>query len=279
MPGEAEFLSYVAQRCPRAGDDLAILESPRGRLLAGIDPVLDGVHLNIAEHGHAAAGRKAVNRNLSDVAAMGGTPTAVLLSLVIPKRDALADALACFDAARAAAEAAGCELVGGDFATWDGPLVVTAAVLGEADRPVPRTGATPGQRLFVTGPLGGSILGRHLTFAPRLAEGRALANQVSAMMDLSDGLARDLPRLLDGLGADLSNVPVHPDAVRLAADTGRPPLWHALNDGEDYELLFAADTNSFGAECFEIGVVSATSGVTINGKAIEAGGWEHVLRT
>ncbi len=278
MPGEAEFLAYVAQRCPRAGDDLAVLDPPPGRLLAGMDPVLDGVHLNVARHGHAAAGRKAVNRNLSDVAAMGGTPTAVLLSIVVPKSNTIADAVACFDAAREAAVAAGCELVGGDFATWGGPLVVTAAVLGSAEQPVPRTGATPGDGLFVTGPLGGSILGRHLTFAPRLAEGRRLAaSGVSAMMDLSDGLARDLPRLLNGLGADLNAVPIHPDATRLAADTGRPPLWHALNDGEDYELLFAAATPPSDVASTRIGTVTDEHAIHLDGRPVPLGGWEHGL--
>ena len=215
-----------------------MLDPPRGRLLAGIDPVLDGVHLDVAAHGYAAAGRKAAARNLSDLAAMGGRPTGLLLSLVMPRAATLDDAKACFEGAASS----GVEVVGGDFASWDGRLVVTAAVLGHADRPVPRVGARVGQGLFVTGPLGGSILGRHLTFEPRLAwGGRLAAAGVSAMMDVSDGLSRDLPRLLDGLGAELDDVPVHDDARRLAAGTGRDPTWHALNDGEDYELLYAAD--------------------------------------
>ena len=84
-PRESDFLQWVAARCPRAGDDLAVLPTTGRKLLAGIDPALDGVHFDLPTCGGWAAGRKAANRNLSDVAAMGGTPTALLLSLVVPR--------------------------------------------------------------------------------------------------------------------------------------------------------------------------------------------------
>ncbi len=206
---ERDFLNALYDRLPKAGDDLAVLDLPtRGKLLAGIDPVLDGVHLHLADAGGHAAGRKAANRNLSDVAAMGGVPTALLLSLVAPRTLSLDDVLAVVEGVTDAARDGGCDLVGGDFAVWDGPMAVTVAVLGSAEQPVPRHGVRPGQTVFVTGPLGGSILGRHLTFRPRLIEGRQLAGQaegigLTAMMDLSDGLAGDLPRLLGRFGADL----------------------------------------------------------------------------
>ena len=139
---------------------------------------------------------------------------------------------------------------------------------------------------MVTGPLGGSILGRHLTFSPRIALARRVAEQCrpSAMMDLSDGLSRDLPRLLGDLGAtlDAAAVPIHDDARRLSQTTGRDPLWHALHDGEDYELLFAADACDVPG-CVQIGRVEAGPGVRLfqNGiiGELEAGGWEHGLVT
>jgi thiamine-monophosphate kinase len=280
VPGEASFLDWVRARCPRAGDDLAVLEPRAGRLLVGLDPVLDGVHLRVAEHGPTAAGRKAVNRNLSDLAAMGGKPSAVLLGLVVPKGESLDRAKAAFLGAEQAARDAGCEVVGGDFATWNGPWCITAVILGHSDRPVPRTGVTPGQTLFVTGPLGGSILGRHLAFTPRLEAGLAVVGRVSAMMDLSDGLSRDLPRLLDGIGATLLDIPVHDDAHRLAQRTGRHPLWHALHDGEDYELLFAADTKPAAVACHPIGRVGG-AGIVVEHDGgrfdLEPEGWEHEL--
>lgn len=290
MPGgETEFLDWIRARNPHAGDDLAVLVVPAaGHLLAGVDPVLDGIHLRVAEHGHRAAGWKAVNRNLSDIAAMGGRPTGLLLSLIAPDTSSQADVREVYLGAEAAAGEGNCAIVGGDFASWPGPLAVTVTVLGVAECPVPRTGVRPGQRLFVTGSLGGSLLGRHLTFTPRLNAGQRLAAQaesigLSAMMDLSDGLSRDLPRLLAGRGAmlDAAKIPVHEDATRLARDDGRPPLWHALNDGEDYELLFAADVPPNDVAAHEIGQVNAGGGIRLLDAGQEtplaAEGWEHRL--
>ena len=254
--GESAFLDWVRRRqagrpspgvVSAAGDDLAVLDWPGGLVLLGVDPVLDGVHLDLAQCGPAAAGRKAMNRNLSDVAAMAGTPVAATLSLVVPHALGGGDVRAIYAGAEAAGDAFACPIVGGDFASWDGRLVVTVGILARCLTPVARGTARAGQRLYVTGPLGGSILGRHLTFTPRIDLGHTLAASCrpSAMMDLSDGLTRDLPRLLGhaGVGAtlDAAAIPVHDDARRLAAKSGRDPLWHALNDGEDYELLFAAD--------------------------------------
>lgn len=296
MPGgESEFLDWVRARNPHAGDDLAVLPLPNGlpnglQLLAGVDPVLDGVHLHVAEHGHRAAGRKAVNRNLSDLAAMGGRPTGLLLSLIVPNTASQADVREIYLGAEAAAKQGGCEIVGGDFASWPGPLAVTVTVLGVVERPIPRVGVRSGQRLFVTGPLGGSLLGRHLAFAPRLAAGQRLAAQadaigLTAMMDLSDGLSRDLPRLLAGHGAllDAAKVPVHADAERLSRDDGQLPLWHALNDGEDYELLFAAGTPPKDVMAHEIGQVEGHDGIRLldqgNIVPVPSEGWEHPLKS
>ena len=292
-PGESEFLTWVRARqaarpmpgvVAAAGDDLAVLNWPGGLALLGVDPVLDGVHLDVATHGPAAAGRKAMNRNLSDVAAMAGVPVAATLSLVVPRTMAMADVRAVYAGAEAAGDAADCPIVGGDFASWDGRLVVTVGVLGRCDRFVPRGPARAGDRLYVTGPLGGSILGRHLTFAPRLALGRRVAAECrpTAMMDLSDGLSRDLPRLLGGLGAtlDAARVPVHDDARRIAVTSGRDPLWHALHDGEDYELLFACERCDVPG-CVEVGRVDVEPGVRLrdtNGaSSLEPEGWEHEL--
>ena len=296
--GEGAFLAWVRERqAPlasgdgpvrrAAGDDLAVLDWPGGLVLLGADPVLDGVHLDVAQHGWTAAGRKAMNRNLSDVAAMAATPVAATLSLIVPQGATLADAKTIYEGAEAAGKAAGCPIVGGDFATWPGRLAVVVGILARAAAPVPRGGARPGQGLFVTGPLGGSILGRHLSFAPRLTMAAQIveAARPSAMLDLSDGLSRDLPRLLgDAVGAtlDTASVPIHDDARRLSLQTGRDPLWHALHDGEDYELLFATDATGAPPGCVRIGTVDATSGVRIRmpGGAIEpleAMGWEHHL--
>ena len=289
--GESAFLDWVRRRqagggwpgvVAAAGDDLAVVAWPGGLALLGVDPVLDGVHVDLAACGPGAAGRKAMNRNLSDVAAMAGLPVAATLSLVVPRAMPLAQVKAVYEGAEAAGAAFDCPVVGGDFASWDGKLVVTVGILARCDVPVGRGTARAGQWLYVTGPLGGSILGRHLTFEPRVTLARQIAAtcRPAAMMDLSDGLSRDLPRLLGGLGATLENVPVHDDARRLAAATGREPLWHALHDGEDYELLFAADSCEI-AGCVEVGVVEASPGVRLRVgdevRPLAAQGWEHEL--
>lgn len=296
--GESSFLTWVRRRQSAqlklwpnpavrvaAGDDLAVLDWPGGFVLLGADPVLDGVHVEIARHGPVAGGRKAMNRNLSDVAAMAGEPVAATLSLVVPRSMAMADVQAIYLAAEEAGRVANCPIVGGDFASWDGRLVVTVGILARAHAPVLRGAAAPGQTLFVTGALGGSILGRHLTFSPRLDLGRLIAREfaATAMIDLSDGLSRDLPRLLgDSLGAtiDAAAVPIHTDAVRLSRGSGREPLWHALHDGEDYELLFSANASSL-PECIAIGTVDSTPGVRLlrdgTSELLPPEGWEHRL--
>ena len=139
-------------------------------------------------------------------------------------------------------------IVGGDVTSWSGALAICTTVLGRTGRgkPVLRSGAKPGHDVYVTGPLGGSILRKHWAFTPRVAEGLTLSRSfgVSAMIDVSDGLSTDLAHIAEesGVGAiiDASAVPISAAARRLAKTTGRTPLDHALHDGEDFELLFTA---------------------------------------
>ena len=145
-----------------------------------------------------------------------------------------------------AAAGANCSVVGGDLTAVDGATVLTVTALGEpAGRLLLRSNARVGDCLHVTGPLGGAELGHHLRFTPALAEGRWLAAQrgIGAVIDVSDGLLRDLDRVLQAsgsLGAELeaAAVPITGAAKRLARTTGQPALWHALGDGEDHVLLF-----------------------------------------
>ena len=189
------------------------------------------------------------------------------------------------------------EIAGGDLSA--GPVLelhVFAVGRASAGRAILRQGARPGDALYVTGALGGSRRGRHLRFEPRLAEGQWLlaGRWATAMMDLSDGLALDLPRLLEqsGRGAEirLADLPIHPDARRVR--DGRTPLEHALSDGEDYELLFtvpaarcAAFENAwrrrFRLRCTRIGRILPRSrglaAVDVAGRRshIQQGGYEH----
>jgi thiamine-monophosphate kinase len=176
---------------------------------------------------------------------MAGRPVAAVVSVGLPRQGGRALAEELYTGLREMADAFQTAIVGGDTNTWDGPLVISVTLLGEATGrgPVLRSGAQPGDWLFVTGPLGGSIRGKHLTFTPRIHEAIQLHQAVSlhAMIDISDGLAADLHHICEEshCGAVLRSmaIPISNDARSMSDD--KTPLDHALGDGEDFELIFA----------------------------------------
>lgn len=274
------------------GDDLAVLNwNPRDLLLVGIDQVLDGVHFDSSKHGPREIAVKAMNRNLSDCAAMACLPAAAVVSAALPRGVGLDYAKELYLGLRDAGDPFDCQIVGGDTGSWDGKLALTVAILCRSDgvEPVTRSGARPGDLIYVTGSLGGSILGRHMRFVPRVREARRLAQTgaVTAMIDVSDGLSRDLRNLCEssGVGArvEADLVPIHPDATELSRLDQHPPLDHALHDGEDHELLFTASRAlpDFPFPCSRIGQVIAGSEVLLvrNGNAspLEPRGWDHPI--
>ncbi|HVU37367.1 MAG TPA: thiamine-phosphate kinase, partial [Opitutales bacterium] len=193
-----------------------------------------------------AAGAKLLKRNLSDIAAMGGTPRHALVHLLLARNTATKWLEEFYRGLAQCCKRHGVTLAGGGIAQGpDGVFAADLFLLGEAGpKPLARSGARLGDILYVTGKLGGSILGKHLSFTPRLAEGRWLARQngVRGMIDVSDGLAKDLPEILpDGTDAKLSIalLPTAKAARQLARRDGHSALEHALTDGEDYELLLA----------------------------------------
>jgi thiamine-monophosphate kinase len=248
MARESAFLDWVRRRS-RAGGGVAVgighdaaLVRLGPRTILKVDAVVEGTHVRRASPGQI--GRKAMARPLSDLAAVAGVPRFALVSIVLPRGRGLGYAKAVYLGAERMGRRFGVRIVGGDLTVGRGPLVVSVTIAGE---PGPggfaaRSGARPGDRIFVTGPLGGSSLGKHLRFTPRLREARRL--RPTAMIDISDGFALDLARLCEasGVGArvDLSKVPVSAAARKLARRTGLPALEHALFDGEDYELLYTA---------------------------------------
>lgn len=252
---ENDLLAWFQQHTPQTaavavgiGDDMAAVRCPGELVLLKIDQCLDGVHFDLATCGGRLAGQKAVNRCLSDCAAMGALPLGVLVSVALPRGLGESTVRELYQGCLHACRAAGAALVGGDTGMWDHPLVITVAAAGYAPGPtVLRRGGQVGDVVCVTGPLGGSLSGRHLHFTPRLwlAQQLLKTGPIHAMMDLSDGLAQDLPRLCaaSGLGAviELGTLPVHTDARTLAARDHRAAWWHALCDGEDYELLLTTD--------------------------------------
>jgi thiamine-monophosphate kinase len=228
------------------GHDAAVLRARGGRPVVCVDQCIEGVHYE-ARTPASMAGAKAAARALSDLAATAARPRALLLALGAPARAQDAHLRALITAVDREGRRHGAPLVAGDLAHSSGPLTMAVTALGELPgraRPPGRDRARAGQSLVLTGPVGGSGLGRHLAIRPRLAEGAWLyARGATALMDVSDGLAWDVFRLARAAGVriDLHDVPVHRDAVRAARRSGRAPREHALHDGEDHELLATLD--------------------------------------
>jgi thiamine-monophosphate kinase len=226
------------------GDDCAVIPPTKRHQLVTTDPVIYGQHFD-ATVPPRAAGAKLLKRNLSDIAAMGGRPVAAVVSLALAPETSVAWLEQFYRGLAAAALKYRVRIVGGDIT--QGPAKFFGAFLtlhGESSggRVVTRTGARAGDTIYVTGALGGSLLGHHYAFTPRLVEGAWLAGrkEVRAMMDVSDGLAKDLDSLSpSGMvpALDPTAIPVSTAAKRRAQQTKRMPLFHALSDGEDYELL------------------------------------------
>src|SRR5262245_22250782 len=253
--GELAYIDWVRKRTPAAanvvvgpGDDAAVLKPTAGPVLVTTDMLLDGTCFRLAEAGAFRVGRKAINVNLSDIAAMAGQPTAAVVSVGLPRTGGRDLAEQLYMGMRSAADAFEVPLVGGDTNSWDGPLAISVTVLGEATARgvVLRSGAQVGDWILVTGPLGGSILGHHLDFTPRVWEALRLHElaDLHAMIDLSDGLAKDLHHICQEsrCGAELvaESIPISERARKLAG-AGADALDHALSDGEDFELLFTVD--------------------------------------
>ncbi|MGA2865547.1 MAG: thiamine-phosphate kinase [Verrucomicrobiota bacterium] len=232
-----------------AGDDCAVLDVglPDRLLLFKTDAVVEGIHFSAAAPPEKV-GHKALGRCLSDIAAMAGTPTAALVTLALPRNFEVAYVEALYAGLNALARRHEVAIVGGETTTNPERTLVSVALLGWVPRGkgVLRSGAEAGDALFVTGELGGSPAGKHLEFEPRLAEARWLTQHfpVHAMLDLSDGLAGDLPHILKAsrVGAELLSpaIPISREARRAARaeSSAKPPLLAALTDGEDFELLF-----------------------------------------
>jgi thiamine-monophosphate kinase len=286
-----------------AGDDCAVLElgAPDTQTLFKTDAVVEGVHFT-ADTEPERVGRKALARCLSDIAAMGGTPTAAVVTLGLPRGFDPERVKALYRGLNRLAAQYQVAVVGGETTTNPGGWLVNVALLGTVPRGRARlrSGAKVGEALFVTGDLGGSLAGKHLDFEPRLAEGRWLLQfaGVSAVMDLSDGLASDLPKLLSASGvpgAELrkSAVPVSRAAREHArtSDLAKPPFVAAVTDGEDFELLFTVQSNRAVAVLDEwkeqfpgvrlscIGKLTEKAGVWVRGddgvRPLPTRGYEH----
>ena len=281
---EHSFLAYLRGRCRKLsqvtigiGDDAAILESVSGQQVACVDQIIDGVDFLSDQHSLADVGYKSVAINLSDMAAMGGKPLSILVTLSLPKQNSTRIAGEVYEGILEAAAEFHLSIAGGDISTYDGPLAISVTLLGcvEHGQAFLRSGAMQGDAILVSGAVGGSIRGRHLRPVPRLELAQRLQQSVvvTSAIDISDGLSLDLDRLCaaSGLGAELDTekIPIHEDARTLAKSSGRTPFQHAWSDGEDFELLTTmgqkhadslADQN-MGAPLTQIGNIVGRTGL------------------
>jgi thiamine-monophosphate kinase len=272
--GEHGLIALIRDRLPASprwvavglGDDAAVVEPARNTFdVLTTDALVEGVHFDRAFTPPAAIGHRALAVNLSDLAAMGATPRVALLSLVLPPDLAVADLAAMVDGLLALAAAHGVALVGGNITRSPGPLMLDVTAVG-AVRPrrvLTRTGARPGDQVWVSGAIGAAAAGlaslasgaprdarmatceaAFLTPDPRVRLGRLLGGNraASACVDLSDGLADGLHQLAQSSGVgfeiDARAVPVPEAAREWFAAHGGDALLPALTGGDDYELLF-----------------------------------------
>ncbi|HTS18956.1 MAG TPA: thiamine-phosphate kinase [Verrucomicrobiae bacterium] len=277
------------------GDDCAVLRSrdPRHYYLYTCDPVVESVHYRRSDPPRQV-GWKVMARNLSDIAAMGGMPRWAVVSIGIRGGTDVRWVKQLYAGLRAAATEFGCQIVGGDTTHVPHEQFVVVALIGEVEksRLALRGGARRGDSIMVTGTLGGSRRGKHLSFTPRVREARWLVTNfpLHAMIDLSDGLSSDLHRLVEASPRGTA-VEIHAADIPLAR-AARGRLAAALNDGEDFELLFTIDpghvttlrqkwARRFRTELTEIGrVVKSKHAVALVGrdgsrKPLLAAGYDH----
>jgi thiamine-monophosphate kinase len=249
------------------GDDAALLRpAARRDLLVTTDMLVEGIDFRMTWCTFGQIGHKAMAANLSDIASMGGTPRYALAAVALPKKTAMESVDRLYTGMMRLARRHDVRLIGGDTSASPRGVAVTVVLIGEIEtgRAIRRDGSRPGDRIFVTGPLGDARAGleilkngkrslvrrqrtlirKHLYPRPRIREGRLLSRRrlASAMIDVSDGLASDIRRLCEasGVGAriDLSAVPVSGALARYAETRKTDPRRYALQGGEDFELLF-----------------------------------------
>ncbi|MBU8540252.1 thiamine-phosphate kinase [Falsiroseomonas tokyonensis] len=293
------------------GDDAALLDPPPGRsLVLAADAMVAGVHF-LPDDPPETLGRKLLRVNLSDLAAMGATPLAYLMTTAFP-RGVTQDWIAAFAAGLALDQAEfGIELLGGDTVATDGPATFSLTILGHVapGAALRRMGARVGDEVWVSGSIGDGALGllaltgrlppdphlasRYRLPQPRVALGLALVGLARAAMDVSDGLVQDLGHLARAAGCgaviEAASVPLSaPAQAALAADPALLP--RIMTGGDDYELLFAADpadsdrvlaaAAEAGVPVTRIGVFVAGQGVRLRDPAghdvpLPASGWSH----
>jgi thiamine-monophosphate kinase len=301
--GEDEITAWFAQQSKLSnsdfpigiGDDMAQVRVTGNSILITTDMLLDGVHFDLKQATLEQVGYKAMVASLSDCAAMATIPVAAVVSVALPPGFGQEKLKQLHAGIFRAGQKYSCALVGGDITSWhrDNPFAISVAMLSKTanDEAVTRSGAKVSDCVCVTGSLGGSVFGKHLNFEPRVTEALKLAGmvEINAMIDISDGLSTDLNRICraSGVGAiiDARKIPISHAAKRSVE-----PLKAALNDGEDFELLFTVskeDCKVLLGKWNEPTPLTQIGNITNTGKMqlrtpdgrledLKAGGYEHL---
>ncbi len=304
IPGRNDKYAHVIRGI---GDDCAVvgfnLKNDTYILLTQ-DSIISGRHFVYHSDDPYFVGWKALARSLSDIAAMGGDPQSALVAYGIPPDTPVAWLKRVFEGLYDCGKKYSCPIIGGDMASTAGEMFFSTTCMGTVTKQAIafRTGTSNGDMLCVTGTLGGSIAGKHLRFEPRIDEAKWLIanSHVSSMIDLSDGIAKDLSHIAEagniGFRIDYESVPLSQILKSQFGYDTDTAVYHALYDGEDYELLFTvSDTEAnvralcesfsvrFGIPCTVIGRCDSgieTMELWKNGrrdKNIEPGGFEHFV--
>lgn len=261
---EENLVAWIASRYPKGdlligiGDDMAMVRASTGDVLLTCDMLMDGVDFDTRRHSPEQIGRKSLAVSLSDCAAMAVRPRWALASVALPNSWSMDQAQRLFLGIEELAERNDVRVVGGDTNSWNQPLAIDITIVAEpwpGVRPIQRNGMKARDLIIVTGELGGSLAGHHLDFEPRVREAKWLSEKLGdalhAMIDLSDGLSTDAHRLAKasdrGIELDESSLEGVASRAALAAaqEDGRSVMDHVLHDGEDFELLFAVDSDAW----------------------------------
>ena len=288
---EQEFIEYLKSRIDvreqpdvliGVGDDAAVLRRPNHPLVVTTDSIVEGIHFRRQDLDYRTIGRKALAVNLSDIAAMGSLPQSYLMTLVISSEQTLQDCQDIVEGMLELGNQYSIALVGGDFVAGAGQLSINVSVIGAAvhEQLWRIDAAQLGDRILVSGQLGGSILGKHALCDPRFDLVNLLQPQfaVNAATDISDGLVIDLQAICDasrvGAELDLKSVPVSEAAHQRSQQDGQSALEHALYDGEDFELILVASPNVAKAMLREPAIATE---LTYVGEIVDEPGIRHRL--
>lgn len=298
MISEFEIIKKLRKTFPRIGNDAESFKIDNGIIpVASVDSFFDGVHFNLSYFTYYDVGYKSAASSISDIAAVGGKPLYLLISLAL-KEENLEGIDELYRGIQDIAKEYNIEVIGGDI-TKASNFGIFVGVIGETAKPVKRTGAKLGDIICVTGKLGGSygglvglkngirndkLLEKHLRPKARVEEGLYLQKFASSMIDISDGLIIDLSHILEesNVGAKLwtDKIPIDKEAEKVAAMLGDSPKDYGMYGGEDFELLFTINPKVLSEingkiNYYEIGEIIPKGLTDENGKAIPIKGYEH----